>query len=37
MLSMLKITNENRVPFFLDRKVKLEPGQAVIAIFRMRN
>ena len=31
------ITNENKVPIFLDRKVKLQPGQAVIAIFRMRN
>ena len=25
------------VPIFLDRKVKLQPGQAVVAIFRMRN
>ena len=31
------ITDENKVPFFLDRKVKLQPGQAVVAIFRMRN
>ena len=31
------ITDENKVPIFLDRKVKLEPGQAVIAIFRMSN
>ena len=31
------ITNENKVPIFLDRKVKLQPGQAVVAIFRMRN
>ena len=30
-------TYENKVPIFLDRKVKLQPGQAVIAIFRMRN
>ena len=31
------ITDENKVPIFLDRKVKLQPGQAVVAIFRMRN
>ena len=31
------ITDENKVPNFLDRKVKLQPGQAVIAIFSMRN
>ena len=31
------ITDENKVPVFLDRKVKLKPGQAVVAIFRMRN
>ena len=31
------ITDENKVPIFLDRKVKLKPGQAVVAIFRMRN
>ena len=31
------ITDENKMPIFLDRKVKLQPGQAVIAIFRMRN
>ena len=31
------ITDENKVPIFLDRKVKLQPGQAVIATFRMRN
>ena len=31
------ITDENKVPMFLDRKVKLQPGQAVVAIFRMRN
>ena len=30
------ITDENKVPIFLDRKVKLQPGQAVVAIFRMR-
>ena len=31
------ITDENKVPIFLDRKVKLQPGQAVVTIFRMRN
>ena len=31
------MTDENKVPVFLDRKVKLQPGQAVVAIFRMRN
>ena len=31
------ITDENKVPIFLDRKVKLQPGQTVLAIFRMRN
>ena len=31
------ITDENEVPNFLDTKVKLQPGQAVVAIFRMRN
>ena len=31
------ITDENKVPIFLDRKVKLQPGQAVVAVFRMRN
>ena len=30
------ITDENKVPFFLDRKVKLQLGQAVKAIFRMK-
>ena len=25
------ITDENKVPIFLDRKIKLQPGQAVIA------
>ena len=31
------ITDENQVPIFLDRKVKLQPGQAMVAILRMRN
>ena len=31
------LTDENKVPVFLDRKEKLQPGQAVVAIFRMRN
>ena len=31
------ITDENKVPIFLDRKFKLQPGQAIVAIFRMRN
>ena len=31
------IIDENKVPIFLDRKVKLQPGQAVAAIFRMKN
>ena len=31
------ITDENKVPVFLDRKVNLQLGQAVVAIFRMRN
>ena len=31
------IADENKVPIFSDRKVKLQPGQAVVAIFRMRN
>ena len=31
------ITDENEVPIFLDRKVKLQPGQVVVAIFRMRS
>ena len=30
------ITDENKVPIFLDRKVKLQPAQAVVATFRMR-
>ena len=32
-----KITDESKVSIFLDRRVKLQPGQAVEAIFRMRN
>ena len=32
-----RITDENKVPIFLDRKVKLQPGQALVAIFRMRS
>ena len=31
------IADGNLVPIFLDRKVKLQQGQAVVAIFRMRN
>ena len=31
------ITDKNKVPIFLGRKVKLQPNQAVVAIFRMRN
>ena len=31
------ITDENKVPNFLDRKVKLQLGQAVVAIFKLRN
>ena len=31
------ITDENKVPILLDRKVKLQPRQAVVAIFRMKN
>ena len=30
------ITDKNKVPIFLDRKVKLQPGQAVIALFRTK-
>ena len=30
------ITDENKAPIVLDRKVKLKPGQAVVVIFRMR-
>ena len=32
-----KIRDKNKVSIFLDRKIKLQPGQAVKAIFRMRN
>ena len=31
------ITDENKAPIFLERKVKLQPGQAKVAVFRMRN
>ena len=31
------ITDENKVTIFLDRKVKLQPGQDVVESFRMRN
>ena len=31
------IADENKVPIFLDRKKKLQTGQAVVAIFGMRN
>ena len=31
------ITDKNKVPSFLDRKEKLQPGQAVVATFRLRN
>ena len=31
------ITTENSIPIFLDRKVKLQPMQAVVANFRLRN
>ena len=31
------LINQAKVPFFLDRKVRLKPNQAVIATFRMRN
>ena len=31
------ISDENKVPICLDKKVKLQPGQAVVAIFRMRS
>ena len=30
-------TDENKAPIFLDRKVKLQPEQAVVAIFRTRS
>ena len=36
-INRIIIIDENKVPIFLDRKVKLQPGQAVVAIFRMRN
>ena len=32
-----RITDENNESIFLDRKVKLQPGQAVVAIFRLRD
>ena len=31
------ITDENKVPIVSDRKIKLQPGQAVVTTFRMRN
>ena len=31
------ILDENNITIFLDRTVKIQPGQAVVAIFRMRN
>ena len=31
------ITDENKVPIFLDRKATLQPGQTVVTVFRMRN
>ena len=31
------IAVKNKVPIFLDRKVKLQPGQAVVANVRMRS
>ena len=31
------ITDESKIPIFLDRKVKLQPRQAVVAIFRMKS
>ena len=31
------MTDENKIPIFLDKKVKLQPGQAVVAIFSMKN
>ena len=31
------ITDENKIPVFLDTKVKLQPKQAVVAVFRMIN
>ena len=35
--SNIIITNNNKVPIYLDRKVKLQPGQAIVAVFRVRN
>ena len=31
------ITDKNKVPIFLDRKVKIQPGQAEVALLRIRN
>ena len=31
------ITDENKEPIWLDSKVKLQRGQAVVAVFKMRN
>ena len=31
------LTDEKNLPTFLDRKVKLKPGQTVVALFRMKN
>ena len=31
------ITDENKVPIFSDRKVKLQLGQALVAVFKMKN
>ena len=31
------ITDENKIPIVLNRKVRLQPGQALVAIFRMKN
>ena len=31
------LINQAKVPIFLDRKVRLNPNQAVVATFRMRN
>ena len=31
------LTNQAKVPIFLDRKVRLKPNQAVVATFSMRN
>ena len=32
-----KMFDGNNIPVFLDRKLKLQPVQAVVAIFRMKN